>query len=44
MGRWLYLLDDEKLARHGLPGMARDVEWALPVIHDVGRWQTPFFG
>ena len=42
VGRWLALLDDEAEARRGLAGMAADVEWALQVIRDAGRWQAAF--
>jgi Ser/Thr protein kinase RdoA (MazF antagonist) len=42
IGRWLALLDDEEHARRGLAGMSRDVEWALQVIREAGRWQAAF--
>jgi homoserine kinase type II len=42
MGGWLALLDDEAVARRGLPEMACDLEGALQVTRDVGRWQAAF--
>jgi homoserine kinase type II len=42
VGRWLALLDDEERARRGLPGMAGDVEWALQIMREAGRWQAAF--
>ena len=42
IGRWLPLLDNEEEARQGLAEMAWDVEWALQIIRDFGRWQTAF--
>jgi Ser/Thr protein kinase RdoA (MazF antagonist) len=42
VGRWLALLDDEGVARQGLPKMSGDVEWALQVIREVERWQAAF--
>jgi Ser/Thr protein kinase RdoA (MazF antagonist) len=42
VGRWLALLDDEERARRGLAGMSWDVEWALQVIREAGRWQAAF--
>jgi homoserine kinase type II len=41
-GRWLALLDDEERARRGLAEMSRDVEWALQVMRESGRWQAAF--
>jgi Ser/Thr protein kinase RdoA (MazF antagonist) len=42
VGRWLALLDDEGQARRGLAKMSWDVEWALQVIREAGRWQAAF--
>jgi homoserine kinase type II len=42
IGRWLALLDDEELARRGLAEMERDVEWALQIAREPGRWQAAF--
>ncbi len=42
IGRWLALLDEEEEARRGFAEMARDVEWALQVLDEVGKWQTAF--
>jgi Ser/Thr protein kinase RdoA (MazF antagonist) len=42
VGRWLALLDDEEEARRGLAGMSWDVEWALQVVREAGRWQAAF--
>jgi homoserine kinase type II len=42
VGRWLALLDDEDLAREGLPRSAGDVEWALQLVREVERWQAAF--
>jgi hypothetical protein len=42
VGRWLSLLDDEAEARRGLAGMSGDVEWALQVMREAGRWQAAF--
>jgi Ser/Thr protein kinase RdoA (MazF antagonist) len=42
VGRWLALLDDEQTARQGLPGMTADVDWALQVAREPGRWQAGF--
>lgn len=42
VGRWLALLDDEERARRLAAEMAWDVEWALQVMRDVGRWQAAF--
>lgn len=42
IGRWLALLDDEEEARRGLAGMAGDVEWALRIVREAGRWQAAF--
>jgi len=42
IGRWLALLDDEEEARQGLAGMSGDVEWALQVMREAGRWQAAF--
>jgi len=41
-GRWLAILDDEAVARQGLPSMAGDLEWALQLIREPGRWQAAF--
>jgi Ser/Thr protein kinase RdoA (MazF antagonist) len=40
--RWLALLDDEDLAREGLPRLSGDLEWALQVIREVERWEAAF--
>ena len=42
VGRWLAVLDDEERARQGLAGMSGDVEWALQVMREAGRWQAAF--
>lgn len=42
VGGWLALLDDEEVARRGLPEMAGDLTWALQVTREVGRWQAAF--
>jgi Ser/Thr protein kinase RdoA (MazF antagonist) len=42
VGRWLALLDDEGQARRGLAEMSWDVEWALQVMREAGRWQAAF--
>jgi Ser/Thr protein kinase RdoA (MazF antagonist) len=41
-GRWLALLDDEEVARQGLPRLSGDLGWALQVIREVERWQAAF--
>jgi Ser/Thr protein kinase RdoA (MazF antagonist) len=42
IGGWLALLDDEERARRGLAGMAWDLEWALQLMREAGRWQAAF--
>jgi Ser/Thr protein kinase RdoA (MazF antagonist) len=42
VGRWLALLDDEERARRLAAEMSWDVEWALQVMREVGRWQAAF--
>jgi homoserine kinase type II len=42
IGGWLVLLDDEEQARRGFAEMSRDIEGALQVIRDAGRWQAAF--
>lgn len=42
VGRWVALLDDEERARRLAAEMPGDVEWALQVIREAGRWQAAF--
>jgi len=42
VGRWLALLDDEETARRGLAEMAADVDWALQIAREPGRWVAGF--
>src|SRR5262249_9940899 len=42
VGRWLALLDDEARARRLAAEVTSDVEWALQITRDLGRWQAAF--
>jgi len=42
VGGWLALLDDAEHARRVLPELFWDVEWALQLIREAGRWQDAF--
>jgi Ser/Thr protein kinase RdoA (MazF antagonist) len=42
VGRWLALLDDEERARRLAAELSWDVEWALQIMRDIGRWQAAF--
>jgi homoserine kinase type II len=42
IGGWLALLDDEERARRLAAEMSWDVEWALRLMRDAGRWQAAF--
>jgi len=42
VGRWLALLDDEPEARRLAAEMPRDVDRALRLVRNLGRWQAGF--
>jgi hypothetical protein len=42
VGRWVALLDDEERARRLAVEMSEDVEWALQIMREAGRWQAAF--
>lgn len=42
IGGWVAVLDDEAAARRHAASMVGEVEWALGIVHELGRWQAAF--
>jgi homoserine kinase type II len=42
IGGWVATLDDEQAARRHAAGSVAEVDWALRLMEDLGRWQEAF--